>query len=98
MEDLVLRDGLFYERSSNTPFTGKLDDTRRKDPLSMENKRVHGLLTGKMDSFRPKAFISQANKLALGSIIMTTVTYGAKKVGERVNKTVCGLPTGITVN
>jgi hypothetical protein len=51
-----------------------------------------------MDSFRPKAFISQANKLALGSIIMTTVTYGAKKVGERVNKTVCGLPTGITVN
>ena len=69
-----------------------------KDPLSMENKRVHGLLTGKMDSCRPKAFISQANKLAPGSIIMTTVTYGAKKVGERVNKTVCGLPTGITVN
>ena len=33
MEDLVLRDGLFYERSSNTPFTGKLDDTRRQGSI-----------------------------------------------------------------
>ena len=30
MENLVLRDGLFYERSSNSPYTGVLDDKRSR--------------------------------------------------------------------
>ena len=33
MENLILRDGLFYERSSNTPYTGKLDDKRSRGSI-----------------------------------------------------------------
>ena len=40
MDDLVLRDGLFYKRSSDTPFTGELDDQRTRG--SIENGKQEG--------------------------------------------------------
>ncbi|OUT79433.1 MAG: hypothetical protein CBB82_01185 [Betaproteobacteria bacterium TMED22] len=33
MENLVLRDGLFYQRSSSTPYTGELDDKRSQGSI-----------------------------------------------------------------
>ena len=40
IDDLVLQDGLFYMRASDTPFTGELDDRRTKG--SIKNGKQEG--------------------------------------------------------
>ena len=52
MDDLVKREGLYYKKFTDVPFTGKIDEGSKKVYSKMERKKVLGRLIGRTDSWQ----------------------------------------------
>ena len=75
--DLVEREGLFYKKFTDVPFTGEVEGKKRQGSVKMESWTALGCGITIMDSYRSKADIRTASKKVRGCGI--TITDSQKR-------------------
>ena len=96
MDDLVQRDGLYYKKFSDVPFTGK---TTGKSQGSFKDGQKHGPWLTYYDNGQvkiPKEPTGTVSRSVIGSGTTTTDSYGTKEPTRTVRKTVFGFFTTTT--
>ena len=93
MEDLVVRDGLYYKKFTEIPFTGRVtgtDSYGEKELTRTGRERVFGSSITRTDSYGQKEPTKTIIGTVLGSITTTTDSYIKKEPSRTGRKKVLG--------